>query len=640
MIERVGDIVVVKLPKDICFYESKALTTIDKLGNLAEELHKTNGGKIKGVLLLQEGTASDWHRDWVAELAETCMFNDLVYRIDTWRWVLSLIRNSPIAWTYAAAADCRGSSWELALCCQHRYWFKANALLGFPEINIGVFPPGGVLESLNKRTGRTRERWQSSPFCTASEALDDGLIDFCSEAIDWQVEATSIFADILALSPNSGVREQRRKRAKNDFISVDSQSRRAAYEEIENVWRQEKFGVASGPTAWDYCWQLVKERAKLKNPGDLGRLISLIASRYLLSPAYLIWLQSRQVAHARSGALSTKRSCLLPIVIDLSQAAPPNSILVRLLQAPIQIIFAATDGRDLVAALNLQFSRLESALGNIAAQYLWERGVTWYQGQAKNSHSTVLSWTHDDCFTITINSSDYRFLRLDGNAPMAEPGLMEFFGIDDHLPTSAQAIVELVSDGLLRTQANSTEIPLTAQIRSIFLDEMLRISQYTDGDLTTVASHLKNSGWRFAGDGECWDRFLRTRHSSLSSTKGETTGSWLPTYNSDITTWRFAKVQAKRSNTVAETRWNETAVSQHFALFLGRLAELTLTQDIRRDRSATDFLCASALGLPNNYGTPLTFLSQRGKRRVEHYTAIHWPHFQLTGNSNHGDIKT
>ena len=640
MIERVGDIVVIKLPKNICFYESKAVSTIDKLGKLAEELHKENGSKAKGVLLLQEGSAIDWHRDWISELTETCMFNDLVYRIDTWRWVLSLIRNSPIAWTYAAAADCRGSAWELALSCQHRYWFKANAQLGFPEINVGVFPPGGVLESLNKRTGRTRERWQSSPFCTASEALDDGLIDFCSEAIDWQMEATGIFADILALSPKSGVREQRRKRARDDFNSVDSQSRRAAYEEIENVWRQEKFGVASGPTAWDYCWQLVKERGKLKHPGDLGRLISLISSRYLLSPAYLIWLRSRQVANSNSGVFPAKNGCLLPVVIDLSQAAPPNSILMRLLQAPTQIIFAANDGRDLVVALNLQFSRLERALGNIAAQYLWERSVTWYQGQPKNSNSVVLSWTHDDCLTIAIDGSDYRFLRLDGNAPTAEPGLMEFFGIDASLPATALALVELVSDGLLKTHTNLSETPIASQIRSLFLDEMLRVSQYTDGDLTTVASHLKNSGWRFAGDGECWDRFLRTRHSALPSNQDKTTGSLLPTYNSDITTWRFAKVQAKRSNKAAETRWNETAVSQHFALFLGQLTELTVTQDINRDRSATDFLCASALGLPNNYGTPLTFLKQRGRRRVEHYASIHWPHFKLLGTAEHGDIKT
>ena len=640
MIERVGNVVVVSLPTNICFYESKAQEIIDQLGKLADELHKSNGGKTTGVLLLQQGDASDWHHDWVAELTNTCMFNDLVFRIDTWRWVLSLIRNSPVAWTYAAASDCRGSAWELALCCQHRYWFKANAILGFPEINVGVFPPGGVLESLNKRTGRTRERWQSSPFCTASEALDDGLIDFCSEAIDWKLHAISIFSDILALSPKSGVRDQRRKRDRNDFISVDSQSRRAAYEQIENVWRQEKFGVASGPTAWDYCWQLVKERSKLKHPGDLGRLISLISSRYLLSPAYLIWLQSRQVAYSGSGTLPANTGGLLPLVIDLSQGAPPNSILVRLLQAPVQIIFAAADNRNLVAALNLQFSRLERTLGNIAAQYLWERGVTWYQGHVKNGHSTVLSWTHDDCLTIKINGFEYRFLRLDGNAPTAEPGLMEFFGVSSSLPTATQALVELVSDGLLKTPVNSSEIPLTDQIRSLFLDEMLRVSQFTDGDLTILVSHLKNSGWRFAGDGDSWDRFLRTRHSARPPTKVVTTSGWLPIYNADITTWRFAKVQAKRSNKAAEIRWNETAVSQHFALFLGKLAELIVTQAISRDQGATDFLCASALGLPNKYGTPLTFLNQRGRRRVEHYAAIHWPHFQLTGTRTHGDLKT
>ena len=608
-VQRNGECIIIGLRPTACFYESRSEVAIEDLGKIAEELHRQPRLTTKGVIILQQGAADDRHLSWAQELATTCLFNDLVHRIDTWRWLLSLIRNSPVPWVYAAAGSCQGSAWELALSCQRRYWYSCQA-----------------------RVGRTRERWQAQPVFRAPEALSDGLLDFCSDAQDWMIRASNMFGDMLRVSPSSGVRELRQQRGRNDQVKVDQQSSRTAFEQIESVWRHERVGSATLPLAWDYCWQLISERGRLKQAGDLGRLICLIASQHLLSSGYALWLRASLVTTRGSELLPDSRPALPPVVVDLNTVAPPTAVMMRLLRASVPLIFSATDSRDLMIALNLLFSRLERSIGLAKAYDLWEHQVTWYIGPPVPAIHPVLRWTIDDAFHVLIGKDEWRFLRIDGNAGSAAAGAMEWAEpTDETLLPLVQSILSLTSDAVIHVKFRPKSLPASVHIRSLFFEEMLHVCRHADGDLSLIVSQLKAGGWGFAGDEDGWDRFLRMRldayrYDADATRLGERSiarGHW------EMGGWKQAKAAAKRAAAM-DTRWNTTALSQHMALFLGLLAELLASSQRVAQPEVADYLCKLALGMPITLGSPLTFLRQRGRRRVEHYAAVHWPRLPFT----------
>lgn len=623
------NMIVISLPNVLCFYQQAAGEIVGRLAQIAENLHKTNTNQTTGVLLLQSGVAQDAVSPWISELGNDCLFNDLVQRIDAWRWLLSLIRNSPVPWTYAAAANCYGSAWELALSCHHRYWFNSRSLLGFPEIEAGVFPPGGLLESMSKRAGRTRERWQATPVCAAKVALSDGLIDYCSDASNWHDQARRIFSELIAVQPTAGVRPMRRTRPRHDFVSVDAQSRRAAYKQIESVSSQEKFGKASGPTAWDYCWQLVSERAKLRQPADLGRIISLIATRYLLLPQYSNWLEKQLITAPRAAITLVSEALIAspPVAINLTLGIPPSSVLSKLLENQQQVLLVANDARELIPGLNLLFARIERALGIVAAQHLWERGVTWCQGQPTGFSGPVLAWTADDFFSVSEAQVEYRFFRLSGNHIESIPGVLEFSQEPAILPRTIKNILTHVSDAVVRNPDMSRSItPLSMQFRSLFLDELIRTTSFCDHDLAAAVGSLQRSGWEFAGSEDNWERFLKIRNIINPNRDGSTLNSNMPRFDFEYTSWRQAKQLAKRLPSRNLRNWNHVSLSQHMATYLGILTRLTETTSGVEFGPTLDFLAGVSLGIPQGIGSPMTFLRLRGSRRTDHYARNHWQH--------------
>jgi hypothetical protein len=60
-------------------------------------------------------------------------------------------------------------------------------------------------------------------------------------------------------------------------------------------------------------------------------------------------------------------------------------------------------------------------------------------------------------------------------------------------------------------------------------------------------------------------------------------------------------------------------------MYAGMLADGLARSGRAKNVAAVDHLTGAALGLPAAYGTPLVFLAQRGRRRVEYYARAHWP---------------
>lgn len=629
------DWALVRLPDRLCLFEERAAGFLQSLVRFAEGIHKSLLPPVKGVLVLQTSPADDRSASWLRELEGSALFRDLVGRIDSWRWLLSLIRNSPLPWAYMTRYDCRGSAFEFALSCQRRYFFSTDARVGFPEIQVGSFPPGGVLESLSKRTGRTRERWQSHPELSAASALDDGLVHFCSETAAWQPVAERLFREMLIVNPRAGVRDSQRKKRRADYFDISStpDSRQAAYEQLEQVWRHEQTRSRKYPSAWDYCWQLIKERNKLRDPQDLGRLVAHIAAGHFLTPGYQAWIATNLLSREATTPITRRAEPDQPLIVDLSHSAPPTAVLIRMLRRGTRLILVGPEAKPLAAAVNLLFNRLERELTTPKATVLWDKLVTWYQGESEVLTHPVLRWLVDDRFQVQVRGETVSFLRLESNASSAKPGLLEWDGAtpEERLSDQVRVIADLAAAGVIRTTEAAPGLPLSVYVRSLFFEEMLRISRHADGDVANVTEALRDDGWAFAGDDEAWDRFLKTRYDSYSF-DAELRGLGaqpLDRANLEIGTWKHARSLAKRQ-AVVDRPWNKTAVSQHMGLFLGLIAGFVAGDRALAAHPNADHLTSVALGFPAVYGTPRTYLRRRGRRRVEVYAREHWPRFPLT----------
>jgi len=184
-------------------------------------------------------------------------------------------------------------------------------------------------------------------------------------------------------------------------------------------------------------------------------------------------------------------------------------------------------------------------------------------------------------------------------------------------------------------------IPRSVVIRSYALEELIRISRFSDGDLSAVTQHLATGGWRFAGGDESWDRFLKARLDAFGPDAWPASG---PSGPLDRTVWelgafKHAKVMAKRQAGSKELRWNATQTSQHMATFAGLLAEglgggnPPHDASRRGDPGEADLLVFLALGFPETYGSPVGFLRRRGGRRTQDYVERHWSRGRFTSTS-------
>jgi hypothetical protein len=175
-------------------------------------------------------------------------------------------------------------------------------------------------------------------------------------------------------------------------------------------------------------------------------------------------------------------------------------------------------------------------------------------------------------------------------------------------------------------KAFSEATPLSIKFRSLFLDELIRVSSHCDYDLTAAVDSLQRAGWGFAGDEELWERFLRTRSQFVPSRANYDLRSKLPKFDAEITSWKHAKQSAKRLKSKNNVRWNHVAFSRHMASYLGILARFAQNIGDPGPESTLNFLAGESLGLPQSLGTPLTFLKLRGSRRTDHYARDQWQH--------------
>ncbi len=110
----------------------------------------------------------------------------------------------PVPTIAAINGYCLGGGTELSLCCDFRV-LEENAIIGLPEVSIGIIPGAGGTQRLPKIIGlSTAKYWiYSARKFTAEEALEDGVADFLSTEGELLETAIELAEEIMANAPIS-----------------------------------------------------------------------------------------------------------------------------------------------------------------------------------------------------------------------------------------------------------------------------------------------------------------------------------------------------------------------------------------------------------------------------------------------------
>ena len=117
-----------------------------------------------------------------------------------------LVESAPVPSPTIAAinAHALGGGLELALHCDFRVAAE-NALLGLPEINLGVMPGAGGTQLLPQVIGLAKARWMilSGKVINAAAALQMGLLDRVVKGDDLLAEVSKMAASLAEKPPLS-----------------------------------------------------------------------------------------------------------------------------------------------------------------------------------------------------------------------------------------------------------------------------------------------------------------------------------------------------------------------------------------------------------------------------------------------------
>ncbi|WP_128380814.1 enoyl-CoA hydratase/isomerase family protein [Streptomyces cavernae] len=192
-----------------------------------------------------------------ADLKERNSFTDadLLRQRPVTRAAYTGVLELPMPTVAAVHGFALGGGFEIALACD-LIVADGTAVLGLPEVSVGVIPGGGGTQLLPRRVGSARaaELIFTARRVKAQEALDLGLIDTLVEPGRDRVESLALAARIAANSP-VGLRAAKRALRLGDGLDL-----RAGLEVEDAAWRTTAFsgdraeGVAAFNEKRDPQW--------------------------------------------------------------------------------------------------------------------------------------------------------------------------------------------------------------------------------------------------------------------------------------------------------------------------------------------------------------------------------------------------
>ncbi len=133
-----------------------------------------------------------------------------------------MIEACPVPVVAAIHGFCLGGGLELALACDVRI-AQSGALLGLPEVRLGLLPGGGGTQRLPRVVGPGRAAWliMSGERISAQQAEEWGLVELVVDDLDAGIE--QVAGTLANQSPHAVAEIKRLLRATRDKRSDDAE---------------------------------------------------------------------------------------------------------------------------------------------------------------------------------------------------------------------------------------------------------------------------------------------------------------------------------------------------------------------------------------------------------------------------------
>lgn len=566
----------------------KEISELEKFLHLSYDLGAR--GQVQAILWIQKAHSSDFDENWLAELSNTLLRDELRWRIGRLYRIRRHIQEAAIPWFYLTEKSCLGTMAELMFACHRRFVFDTETWFGFPEISAGSVPPLGWLALLLQRKPKLLETWQRQNIWKAEEAVQAGLVDAALSWKDWRVRLLPwAQRQIETWEHETGQQAQGSVRSRApDQLWLDRGVPPLAKNHIEAY--------------------LARSNRRVEVQAGLDYDLIDSAAHFICQPAYETWL--RRGLQAKTSVL--QRLVREPIFIDLTESVFPISIVSRLLDSGYRVCFHSNRAESLKQNLEATLLQIESRYRKQPLQ-AFEKLISWYVGEGpREPLFPTLAFGNFRNVRFQFKDVDIHGWSL--SAQSMERQVIEVSrkheGSAHHLASYFQAIYFVNSPGSL--------IPLLFVVKSLILQVIVSYSRTTGQGLQDVLEQLRNLDWNLLGSERHWQKFLDFRLSLTSFSHASIPDS-LGRFEIEpdllkIVSWKsLLEASQVRKKPVLNRGpgWLHNFLSS-FCLDLS--SELVRTGCIESGTEA-DLYIADAFGYPPTWGSPATYAQRMGRKR-------------------------
>ncbi len=575
---------------------------------LSEALEFFRGQEINPdhdiVIFDQKMSGSDYHSEWVLN-ASTLLYHELNQNLHNLRSLIKFVLRARMKTAYVFQGNCLDSFFELAMAVDFRVAYDNRGYVGFPQIEKGFYPGGGIFDRIAKTHALFKFDWRKRTRFSIDEALAVGLVHGC------------FIGDISSVVKTL---ERRPKQQYDSPVDLPIEMELP----FEHFSPSKLSELTKGVSNRLFVQNLIHKPQKIvqrfeTNHKYRGFLASLSAYQYL-TQKYSTYLK-KNISFVENEVFSSHLFSV--IYIELEEVIPPADFIATMLSRCHAICFYCTQIDLLQSNLSLLYDRLGSVQNAPLVYQRWNQKARWIVGLPLAKECLHISYHADRRVTFAYGEQKADFFAVDVSGAVAEVhpssdrwerNFYHLFGLVLELPK-----------GVFK------DISLATYLRSLFFEELLKYSTINGLRLTYIIQSLSDRGWRFAGSWEAWDTFIGSRH-ILSDLPPEPIGGFTLSKTAwSLETLHKANFEVKRVKKDFVER-TPIELDSHFR-YLAGITSLVLAKNVLGDdHIKAELFVSEILGFPTDDHMPLDGM-RYCRMSTQSYVAKNWPNYMdtLTG---------
>jgi hypothetical protein len=610
------------IPAELGLYNKECAPFLHELEAFLDSGEKS---KQKAVCFLQTGSNSDLNPQLYDQLYHDITFDDVYDKLLLVRRILFKLKRCRLMTVASSFFDCHGSVFELFLSCQHRLNFNENSSYGFDEILGDFFPCAGSFEEIISSNAAAHKKLRNQGTISAKEAVQHKLIHFSINADD-HYNLTDAWLENNFGSTAGPERDSSGRKSGSAPGAEFSKLRldQSKYNKLKVDLTTDYCFQNRSPRSFNFCENLVVNKPKSLSQSDAKALITYMSARYTLTPRFKGWFKSR-LKRTQSGSSEETGSKISP-VFSIYPYVPPAQPLTNALNSGQTLVFYSKSSTHLKNGIDLFTGRLEQQIGKERSLQVMKNQINWVIAEESDLLGYKVVFEANSQFLVCRNERKYRFFHTLNSKIDHDDIYAEFPYVEGEppLPRKIKNLIKSFCTGVFETRSSfSKPIPLIVVLRSLFLQEIIRLCISSGAGIEFTLECLKVSGWRFSAEPSSWERFIRGRQAFLETSESELQSYQIPI---DPDLWKIGLWKELRSRYKPKLKETPsvTFFSRHLMATTCYIVEKLQSADTGLSDDELDLLVCATLGVPDNYGTVERYRYVWGERRLSQYIKHHW----------------